>query len=427
MKPTTELERRVEQLSMTLKGLTPGQREWGLSRMVPHHATYKARTHEVRCFDCGHTWTEEDPVTCPYCGAKLKLDASPLRKVFTDFAWYGLVQKVEEFTVIRIFFMKIVRRKNGDNEDIISEVLQHWVDSSGRDTIRARMLGMNSYYLRCPFNLNSPLSIKRDRRLHGYRNPHLHIIPDGFYPKMTYSPILRRNGFRSSFHGMEPEDALCALLSDNRFETLWKLKRWGWANRYLFPDRNRIRRHWRAVLKCPSVKPQESSLYLDTLDLMEHFGISSKGWNVPSHPEVISLHDRLRKRKDAEDERRRIAEIKLQEKEAVSVLESKSRFFGITFGNDSMNVIVLKSVEDYMDEGNKMHHCVFTNSYYGKKDSLVLSARMKDNPSKPVETVEISLRDGKILQCFGPCNAFTPHHQEILDLVGDNSWRFIHS
>ncbi len=92
-----------------------------------------------------------------------------------------------------------------------------------------------------------------------------------------------------------------------------------------------------------------------------------------------------------------------------------------------MVVIVLASLEDYRHEGNLQHHCVYSNAYYGKKDSLVLSARMRDHPDKPVETVEISLKDGKVLQCFGPCNTHTEHHQEILDLVNANSRLFLRS
>ena len=86
---------------------------------------------------------------------------------------------------------------------------------------------------------------------------------------------------------------------------------------------------------------------------------------------------------------------------------------------------MLKTLEDYKREGDLQHHCVYTNGYYGKKNTLVLSARMKDAPDKPVETVEISLNSGKILQCFGACNKFTDHHDEITALVNKNSYRFI--
>ena len=223
---------------------------------------------------------------------------------------------------------------------------------------------------------------------------------------------------------MNPEDALRLLLTDNRFETLWKLKRWGWAERYIFPERDRISRHWKAVLRCPPVAPADTSLYLDTMDLLDESGIPSVHWNVPSRGEVVSLHDRLQRRKEERLAREELAEIRRKEKDKLRVLESKSPYFGITFGNGKMDIIVLKSLEDYMEEGKRMHHCVFVRGYYGKKGTLVLSARMKSDPGKPVETVEISLRDGSVLQCFGPCNRFTPHHEEILSLVKANSWRF---
>lgn len=100
---------------------------------------------------------------------------------------------------------------------------------------------------------------------------------------------------------------------------------------------------------------------------------------------------------------------------------------GITFGNSRLFVIVLKTLEDYKREGDMQHHCVYTNGYYGKPNTLILSARMKDAPDKPVETVEISLKTGKILQCFGACNQYTDYHDEIRKLVSKNSYKFIKS
>jgi hypothetical protein len=46
---------------------------------------------------------------------------------------------------------------------------------------------------------------------------------------------------------------------------------------------------------------------------------------------------------------------------------------------------------------------------------------------KPVETVEISLKTGRILQCFGACNRFTDYHEEITKLVNKHSHKFIRS
>ena len=49
---------------------------------------------------------------------------------------------------------------------------------------------------------------------------------------------------------------------------------------------------------------------------------------------------------------------------------------------------VLESVQEYLEEGKALHHCVFTNEYYLKEQSLILSARID---GKRIETIEVSL------------------------------------
>lgn len=70
------------------------------------------------------------------------------------------------------------------------------------------------------------------------------------------------------------------------------------------------------------------------------------------------------------------------------------------------------------EEGEYMHHCVFSNEYYKKKDSLILSAKNEDG--ERIETIEILLNTGKVNQCFGKFNKFTEHHEKILKIVNDN-------
>ena len=156
-----------------------------------------------------------------------------------------------------------------------------------------------------------------------------------------------------------------------------------------------------------------------------HKDISSPKYLFPE--DLDAEHDRLVEKKREILEKEELERRKREEKEKLAILASKSPYFGITFGNSRIFVIVLKTLEDYKREGDLQHHCVYTNSYYGKKDTLVLSARMKDAPDKPVETVEISLKTGKILQCFGACNRFTEHHEEIKKLVNKHSYKFIRS
>ena len=55
--------------------------------------------------------------------------------------------------------------------------------------------------------------------------------------------------------------------------------------------------------------------------------------------------------------------------------------------------------------------------YYEKKESLVFQAYLKEYP---LETVEVSLPDMKILQCRGKLNQNTKYHKIIIDLVNNH-------
>lgn len=206
-------------------------------------------------------------------------------------------------------------------------------------------------------------------------------------------------------------------------ETLWKTKRYNLANLYTGGEKQRILKYWKALIRCPPLN--DSTILLDYMDLLDYFHKNPNTYYYPDITKIRCEHDRLLRKKEAIEERQRLEEIRKNELDKLAILESKSKYFDITFGNDRMVVLVLKSLEDYKAEGDYQHHCVFTNAYYGKKDSLVLSARMRDHPDKPVETIEISLVNGLVLQCFGKCNSFTEYHQEILDLVKTNSRLFL--
>ncbi|MFK2573330.1 PcfJ domain-containing protein [Bacteroides fragilis] len=78
---------------------------------------------------------------------------------------------------------------------------------------------------------------------------------------------------------------------------------------------------------------------------------------------------------------------------------------------------VLDSVEAIRQEGEAMHHCVFTNEYYLKADSLILSATID---GKRIETIEVSLKRMEVVQSRGVCNKNTPYHGQILKLMKGN-------
>ena len=97
-------------------------------------------------------------------------------------------------------------------------------------------------------------------------------------------------------------------------------------------------------------------------------------------------------------------------------LKAKGIFFGLVFSDDLISVKVIESVEEMMEEGRLMHHCV--GDYHNRENSLILSATIN---GKRIETVEVSLKTFEVVQSRGVCNSDTEYHDRIIDLVNGNA------
>ena len=108
----------------------------------------------------------------------------------------------------------------------------------------------------------------------------------------------------------------------------------------------------------------------------------------------------------------------LKQKEAINkFLERINKFQDLVITDNQLTIIPLKSIEDFKEEGDKMHHCVFTNEYWKRENSLILSARIED---KRIETVEVNLKTLRVVQSQGVLNHDTKYHDRIIGLVTKN-------
>ena len=70
--------------------------------------------------------------------------------------------------------------------------------------------------------------------------------------------------------------------------------------------------------------------------------------------------------------------------------------------------IIPTSPEDLVYEGKKLHHCVGSMNYdqkFVREESLIFFIRNKNKPNKPFVTLEYSLKNHKILQCYADHNS----------------------
>ena len=81
-------------------------------------------------------------------------------------------------------------------------------------------------------------------------------------------------------------------------------------------------------------------------------------------------------------------------------LQLKAKFFGIEFTDGIIRIHILESVQEHLEEGTAMHHCVYDAHYYSKPQSLIFSAT-KDG--ERIETIEVSLGNNesgcKVVEC----------------------------
>lgn len=173
-------------------------------------------------------------------------------------------------------------------------------------------------------------------------------------------------------------------------------------------------------------------------DLLDNLLALGKDYRNPRFicpADLHAAHDELarqietRRRREAEARERmwaqqreelRLEKLKQDEEARENFVRLRSRFFGLIIQGKGIEIRCLKSVEEFAEEGEAMHHCVFGNAYYDTSkhpDSLILSAR-KDG--QRMETIEVSLRDYSIVQARGKYNQDSPCHADIMSLVNDH-------
>lgn len=104
--------------------------------------------------------------------------------------------------------------------------------------------------------------------------------------------------------------------------------------------------------------------------------------------------------------------------------EHKARFFDLLFREKELVIEPLKSVDEFRVEAESLGHCVYSNDYFTRKESLMLSAKVN---GERTETIEFSLSELEILQARGRGNKATKYNQRIINLINDNIPRIVHA
>ena len=82
--------------------------------------------------------------------------------------------------------------------------------------------------------------------------------------------------------------------------------------------------------------------------------------------------------------RRKPKEMLKQKEAEKKFLERIGKFIDLVISDNKLTIVPLKSLDEFKQEGDTMHHCVFANGYWKRSDCLILSARIGE---KRIETI----------------------------------------
>lgn len=189
--------------------------------------------------------------------------------------------------------------------------------------------------------------------------------------------------------------------------------------------------------------------WVDLIDMLFYLGKDLHNPKYVAPADFKAMHDEIsrlagikrRKEREKAEELARIRreryELQMQERQAQLAQEKAERekaavlyypakrkkFFGLIIAGQGIEIKVLQSVAEFMEEGAAMHHCVFANGYYDvkkKPNCLIMSAK-KDG--ERIETIEVDMSDYHVVQSRGKHNQNTPYHDTIMKLMKDNMGR----
>jgi len=420
MKPRTKLHFRVVSLAKELLGFSKAQKEWAFKNCLEHraYATKKA----VLCLDCGESFSPDlvkrKTAVCPNCNTKVQVKESRCR---TDkqVNYFALAEVVEEFQVIRNFELIAHYKKGMPAKYFLHEIVQNWVGPDGKNTI----YGLHHHSNWCMDSWGGDMEIRINGNSY-YNSGKYDVYPRMYHPNSYFKPEYKKYGIDKNLRGISFVDALKFVPNNPKAETLLKIKQYSLLGAFCSHHSNNVSHYWPTLKICfrNKYKVNDASMYFDYLDLLRYFHKDLRNAKFVCPKDLKKQHDRLMNKKREiqrreERERQTQAAIKRQqnlEKAIVDYVEKFKKFFDLEFTDGDLSIRLLQSVQEFKEEGDELKHCLYTNEYYLKSNSLIFSAKIN---GKRTETIQLVIPSMTIEQSRGMSNTHTEHHSRIVKLM----------
>ena len=397
-------------LHETLHPITTAQKNYAIKHLFEHQAWCSGK--HIYCMECGQEITNSK---CS-CGYKHKTYNTLKRKA--DYvSYYAIVDRCKNFQVIRYFCVIQYYEKFHKANYEFHEIAQAWIDENFEQTYVTRYPSMFGYYNRFVYTLTSNFEIRKN----------IKVVESLVYEHANLIPAIKQRisslkHFNKHFDNIDTLGVINLVCNNSHYETLYKACYFEFINYGSF---DKIKHFWKQLCICirNNYHPEDVSIWFDMLEAQETVGCDIHNPKFVCPDDLNAMHDLFVKKREKQrmlrEKAERISEIKSHE---AKYTKDKSKYFGIIIKNKDITIRPLQSVSEFFEEGSLMHHCIFANEYYKRKNSLILSAKIGD---ERIATIEYDLKANKIVQCRGYCNKTPEHYDEIINLINDNKRKII--
>ena len=340
MKPRTKLEHEVLRYSKYINPIGKDVKEWAFDVCLERKGF--ATKNRVICMDCGETFSsaiiKRKRAVCPHCETKLKVEYSRKRKDFQK-NYFAIAEVHERFQLIR-YFEIFSRHKKGNDVDVsVYEILQEWLRDDGKLT---RVGNLHTNF----DSWGGDWSIRKPGRTY-YSHWKYKLYPYRYHPKSKFKKEYRKHGLDHKIRGVNILDAIKNVTTIPQAETLVKAKQYALLSH--FSDRSQnIFYRWPSIKICMRnrYKVKDAGIWFDYLDLLEYFNKDLRNAKYVCPKDLKKEHDRLMVKKQL-----RIAKSNEESRKKKALNDQRifkkhiARFKGLKFSNNSIEVVVLESVD----------------------------------------------------------------------------------
>lgn len=418
MKPRTKVQHEVFKINNGLLDIQKHIETWAFIEC--NEKVGIATKKQFWCIDCGDyhpiSLVKDNKVECPGCKAELIITSSR-KRTFDQRYWVGFAELsfgeiMGEVQIIRLFeiisFHSVYRKPHFYVKECVRQFIPN-DHSKVQYVARLRNMGQGH-------PTHGDLEIRNVNYYHSWNyNPY----PYRYHPWSQFKPKYEKLGINKDLQGLSFLEASRILSYNSKAETLLKMKEYDLLA-YCSNNENKIYRYWNSIKIALRNKYRifDIGIWVDYLKLLEFFHKDLHSPKFICPKDLKAEHDRYVKKKNEHDRKIRLKNQREKiAREEQQYREMKSPFFGIAFTKGDITIKVLKSVKEFMEQGDLLRHCVFANEYYKKSDSLILAAFVKD---EPIETVEVSLKTMDIVQSRGKNNNPSPFNSDIKTLLNSN-------